>query len=152
MTKLEEISDVIKQYINDVANSEKNVATAEKTIVTIQRIVHSNSSKYDENQVYEVRIVTEDSNYSDGYYASLENAVSHIIEKAVFVDNRFYYYYEGSPNHLPAYCVALHEGRYENNSLEEIRRMLTESIKGNCIGVNCEKGVYYICTHPLVDK
>ena len=109
MTKLEEISDVIKQYINDVANSEKNVATAEKTIDTIQRI-------------------------------------------AVFVDNRFYYYYEGSPNHLPAYCVALHEGRYENNSLEEIRRMLTESIKGNCIGVNCEKGVYYICTHPLVDK
>ena len=104
------------------------------------------------NQVYEVRIVTEDRNYSDGYYTSLDNAVAYIIKKAVFVDKKFYYYYEGSQNYLPTYCVGMDEARRRANSLEEIQQMLTESVKGNCIGGNCEKGAYYICTHPLADK
>ena len=152
MTKTEKISNVINQYINNTANAGGDIDLAENTIDEIQRIIHSNSREYDDNQVYEIRVATEDSNYSDGYYTSLEKTVSHIIEKAVFVDNKCYYYYEGSPNHLPCYCIGMDEEKHKTENLEKIKKMLIESINGNCIGVECEKGVYYICTNHLVDK
>lgn len=149
LVELDKVLDIAMQYCpDDDGSCSKAGADLRDMLDEIEALTQIESG----NQVYEVRIVTEDRNYSDGYYTSLDNAVAYIIKKAVFVDKKFYYYYEGSPNHLPAHCVALNEGKHKNNSLDEIKQMLTESVKGNCIGVNCEKGVYYICTHPLADK
>lgn len=149
LVELDKVLDIAMQYCpDDDGSCSKAGADLRDMLDEIEALTQIESG----NQVYEVRIVTEDRNYSDGYYTSLENAVFHIIEKAVLVDNKFYYYYEGSPNYLPTYIIALNENRRKTNRLNEIKKMLAESINGNCIGVNCEKGAYYICTHPLADK
>ena len=149
LVELDKVLDIAIQYCpDDDGSCSKADADLRDMLDEIEALPQFES----DNQVYEVRIVTEDRNYSDGYYASLEKAVSHIIEKAVFVDKKFYSYFEDSPNHLSTCCVALNEEEHRSNSLDDMRKMLVESINGNCIGVKCENGVYYICTHSLADK
>lgn len=147
MTKLERIALCIEEYIKNTAEKHCDLIAAENTIDTIRRITLSNSSIYEDNKIYEVKIQQDSSiHQSIGFFKTIDSAVSTIEKKAVYVDNKEYRCIEGNNK----------EYLYPSDriikliNLTEVRQMLIKGIeKGRCVGIEGMEGYYYIVPHEF---
>lgn len=99
---------------------------------------------------YEIRNITESNDKHLGYYQNIDNAVEHIVSKAMKIDHKFY---RCTTDIIDAVLGGDKTIRY--TTLEEVEDFVRDNIFGenaaSRCGVRCLGGYRYIIIHETVD-
>lgn len=99
---------------------------------------------------YEVRIRSDDNDKHIGFYQNKDNAINHILNKAIKIDNKFY---RCTPNIIDVILGGNNYIKYDN--LEEVDKFIRTSLLENDesfrYGVRCINGYRYILVHQTSD-